>query len=136
MTNTLTIFRLVTTQLRWFIWSVAIIITPISACSSKSENMATDKPQSSSSQIISETRATNSNTVSLNGVLVLYGADFDAWLGLRNAQNEVTRLVFDNPALFVRYRTWQNKSVMVKGTPDTPLLNRPQLRVQSIQTAP
>jgi hypothetical protein len=136
MMNRLKIFHIVTTQLRWFIWPVAIVITPISACSSNSENMVTDKPQSSLSQTISEIRAANPKTVSLNGVLVLYGAEFDAWLGLRNAQNEVTRLVFDNPTLFVQYRSWQNKSVIVKGTPDTPLLNRPQLRVQSIETAP
>lgn len=76
------------------------------------------------------------SSVTLTGQLVLFGAEIDAWLGVRDASGNVTRLVFKSSDELASQRLLQNKEVIVKGSPLPSYLGRPQVKVVSLHVRP
>lgn len=80
--------------------------------------------------------AVQTSSVILTGQLVLFGAEIDAWLGVRDASGRVTRLVFKSKEELAERRQMQNQKVIVTGLPLPAYLGRPQLQVTAIQVQP
>lgn len=78
---------------------------------------------------VDQGRAQTPKTVSFKGRLVLFGPELDAWLGLRDDQGQVIRLVFDNQTDFETYRAQQNQNVQIRGILLSNFLGLKQLRV-------
>ncbi len=74
--------------------------------------------------------------VTVTGLLILFGPEMDAWLGVRDATGRVTRLVFKSTEEFAAQRMRQNQKVTVTGSPLQVYLGRPQVQVTDIQVQP
>jgi hypothetical protein len=118
-----------------FSWraSLAVSVLALSACGYKSVGSATDPTMGTAPGSVA---AAQPSQRILTGHLVLFGAEMDAWLGLRDDAGRVTRLVFNSREEFARQRLLQNQKVRVLGAPLPTYLGRLQLNVTAIEVQP
>ncbi len=116
-----------------------LVIAALGACATHIPKVADGLAVQEKPEALSEkTHAEWAKTEPLKGRLVLFGTALDSWLGLRDAQGQVVRLVFDSPSDFATHRLLQNQTVKIWGLPLPPVLGRPQwlvIRLQKMEDA-
>ncbi len=77
--------------------------------------------------------ANNPNQLTeVKGVLVINGTEPRLWLGLRDEQNKMWRLMLLSPIAFQSFSAHQNKIVKVIGYQQADYLSNPQIKVEQL----